>query len=798
MEIKRCLLTKTTNENSTFAIYPKTSADLVDMGQEEDAITVKERFEQIEDDGIWDNKTFTYTKMYPKVEGCGDEENHPNIDDFGGGWWDQVKGNNVGSVYTPLIQHQRRLIETPNMNEAGVKTSLPKRVAPTLRIQNYLTYNHKGFLTNITNNNIKEYDAENICRIVNEYHELIADGKVLSTNDKATPNFTPVGIFSHNRFKGPAGMCALFGRVKDVYYTNEELQIPGTNPPEYYPASKSCAAGFYVQRLSNYNQGRKGVSYSIALETWTENLAQEDGLLGTEGYYGDEELLKDRDAFNYKTWTCGYHLIGSGRRPITAGIFIEGTTTAKEVYNNNIGNSSLINKDVRDVNGDLLTYNGMVSSAPDETTYTRKTIQNGMYNGILIGSSAMLVGGKPSPNTVGINMASWTKVDNKKRYGYSAIRIGYAPRFLSARGPAYFEAPAFKFLNRNGNMPVAITCRKTPYIDPDDSSNIRYYRPSLIFKQGADVNSNNIDDVGLERPNDEPVAYMAYNPVPSDEYFVIKSNNSLKFVVNNTFNTIQNNNNLESDDNEPDDDDDRVEKNYHAVYKYQNDKYFGNLIKRENDLKENQGIGPTSYPTLGSDKYPWQTIYLSSSPMIQVGNNIYSHSTISDNNNDFKSVISINDHNEPYFANGNKIMKAWDSISISDLAKCVYTVKRTNNPDTYDNKPHFLLNVEALRSALSSVNSINSYSFIQNTYDIGDNDGSPSAYSVDYNQIFLLEMIYNRVKNINRDKLLTNITNVIGEINDIGTDSNGNINNNIIAKLNNLETRIIALENAQN
>ena len=41
-------------------------------------------------------------------------------------------------------------------------------------------------------------------------------------------------------------------------------------------------------------------------------------------------------------------------------------------------------------------------------------------------------------------MASWSQ---SKFYGYAAIRIGYAPRFLTGRGPAYFEAPSFKFLN---------------------------------------------------------------------------------------------------------------------------------------------------------------------------------------------------------------------------------------------------------------------------------------------------------------------------------------------------------------
>ena len=144
MEIKRCLLTKTTND-STFAIYPKTSADLVVLDQN----TEEKLIDRLNNNGIWQNKTFY---QGPKVAKGTVGAGNPNIDiaNIGGSWWAQTKGGNYGTAPS-LIVHQRRLIEQKDNDNN-------RTVSPTIRLQNYITYNHNGNPT--TNNGVTTYKGE--------------------------------------------------------------------------------------------------------------------------------------------------------------------------------------------------------------------------------------------------------------------------------------------------------------------------------------------------------------------------------------------------------------------------------------------------------------------------------------------------------------------------------------------------------------------------------------------------------------------------------------------------------------
>ena len=732
MEIKRCLLTKTTNDY-TFAIYPKTSADLVVLDQN----TEEKLIDRLNNNGIWQNKTFYQGKMIPKgTIGAGDES--INIASIGGSWWAQTKGHNYGTAPS-LIIHQRRLIEQKDSN--GDRT-----VSPTIRLQNYITYNHDGNPT--TNNGVVTYTGEQMCRVTSALHETIADGEAWSSSDTYTPNFTPVAIISYNKFKGPVGMNAIFGRVKDVYYTDEELN--GNS------ASKSCAGGFYVTRLSNYSQGKNGTSYSIGIETWTDNQAQEDGLFGTQGYYGASDM------FSYKTWTCGYHLIGGGRRPITAGILINGSTASANVYQ--IGtdeNNDPIYTDLNDVNGNPL-YTGTTPS------YISKTLKNGMYNAIVIGGTSMAIAGKNSPNTVGINMASWSQ---SKFYGYAAIRIGYAPRFLTGRGPAYFEAPSFKFLNSNGDMPIGITAKegKSPYI---------------LFKTGATKE---------ERPNDIIRSKIAYYCASSDptnitnNYLTISSDNDIRFATKCAFGQ---NNIITDDDDQTINIYEKQDFDDAAVYKFKNDKFFGTLSNREKVSNKyissyNQNLRNRSYPVLGTEEYLWQTAFLKESPWVIADENVFDKYPSGEGKLSESSIIK------------------WGNIPMDECLYFRNDTESQHNTASSNRKIIFALTEQKITEAGAG---IAGKGYLRRVYDIGGKSGQyenevdkNSIYAIDYNQCFVIEGAYNRYKHKKHDESIESITTDITNIKQqVYEDSNSNIDTKLINRVKQLEIEIAAINNIIN
>ena len=203
------------------------------------------------------------------------------------GWWKQMQGDDKRD--DSIFVHKRQLVE--NFQN--------KEVSPAIVTQTLVSYSHDG--------------GENFTRMSNSYHELVVSGTANVSKDSVSPNFTPVGATVFNRAKGCVGVNGIIARVDDVHYSDSELGELG--------ASKSCGMGSIVSRRADYAQGKKGLSYSIGIESVVYNLAEEDGIEGTAGYFGNPDIWR------YDTWTNCLHLVGGSRRPITAGILINGKSS---------------------------------------------------------------------------------------------------------------------------------------------------------------------------------------------------------------------------------------------------------------------------------------------------------------------------------------------------------------------------------------------------------------------------------------------------------------------------------------
>lgn len=396
------------------------------------------------------------------------------------GWWGQVKGGD--KFDDTLIMHQRELVE--NFGN--------KEVSPFLATQTVIDYS----------DNV----GRNFTRMAGAYYEVIGDGSVWATTDHSTPNFTGLGCTCYNKFRGNVGMAAVIGRIEDVAYADEELGIEAddVNGTTGMGSSKSCAGGFMTTRRANYSQGRHNASYSIGVETYTLNAAEEDGVLGTEGYSGNDDFHR------FRTWINGYHCVGGGRRPATDGILINGFTTTVPI----------------DVNGNYTSDSNSVAK--------RVKIHNGFYNGITIGGSSMAIrhivevkdlNGNILPSyvtdgnsyeTVGINTASWSKSEGKN-YGFYLLKHGYSARILHSRGAALFEVPGAKFFNAGGDMPFAISALNTPYLDFKTGSESDY------FSNGTPI----------ERPTDITRARIGY--ISSSNVLNLSSDGVIKFNVARSF-----------------------------------------------------------------------------------------------------------------------------------------------------------------------------------------------------------------------------------------------------------------------
>ncbi len=441
------------------------------------------------------------------------------------GWWTQVQNGHTINVNgqdvldlgdkrkDSIIVHKRELSEN----------YLNLDVSPAIVTQTIVNYSNNG--------------GQNFTRMTSAYHEVIGQGTVSILGDEASPNFTPAGVSCYNKFKGNCGMNGIIARIDDVHYTDTELgispnDIDGTTG---LGTSKSCGMGAIVQRRSDYSQGRHHASYSIGIESVVYNFAEEDGVEGTSGYFGND------DDFSYKTWTNCLHLVGGSRRPITAGILINGKSSigvkvdadGMPVYDS-AGNV------LKDANG-----NDRVVATGDAG---KGCVRNGMYNGIVIGASAMRIRSVADRDangnlqydennnlkmtlgnshlTVGINTASWKE---NGAHGFTFLKAGYAPRILVSRGSALFETPGVKFLNPNGNMPVAISCvDEYTYKDDNNQTQTAHGTPYLDFKIGSDSDFYN-NSIPLERPTDTTRSRIGY--VSTSNSMNLSSDGSMKFNV---------------------------------------------------------------------------------------------------------------------------------------------------------------------------------------------------------------------------------------------------------------------------
>lgn len=397
------------------------------------------------------------------------------------GWWKQMQGDDKRD--DSIFVHKRQLVE--NFQN--------KEVSPAIVTQTLVSYSHDG--------------GENFTRMSNSYHELVVSGTANVGKDSVSPNFTPVGATVFNRAKGCVGVNGIIARVDDVHYSDSELGELG--------ASKSCGMGSIVSRRADYAQGKKGLSYSIGIESVVCNLAEEDGIEGTAGYFGNPDI------WSYDTWTNCLHLVGGSRRPITAGILINGKSSMDIKTDSN-------GKPVYDAQ-DKVIYDNGIARTYDHYEYVR----NGMYSGIYIGASAMRIRSVPvrtsngnlqydtngnilmtsgnSHLTAGINTSNWTENGS---HGFTILKAGYAPRILTSRGSALFEAPGVKFLNPDGYMPVAISANGTPYLD---------------FKTGDNSTFYDENDIPVERPEDVTRSRVGY--VQATNSMNLSSDGSMKFNV---------------------------------------------------------------------------------------------------------------------------------------------------------------------------------------------------------------------------------------------------------------------------
>ena len=413
------------------------------------------------------------------------------------GFWNEVKGGD--KFDDTAVIHARELSENFNNLE----------VSPAFASQTLVHYNPES------------QNGENFTRMSNAYHELIVDGEAIVPFDSSSPNFTAFGATAYNQAKGGVGVTAVTGRVQDMYIS--DVGNGGAN--------KTCGGFFAARRNAPYSQGHRGTSYSIALEAQMINASATAELTGTNEYYGNSDNLLG----HWDTWTNCLHLVGGGRRPINAGIMINGFT--QKYY----------------------------KDTPNEFT-----LRNGMYNGIIIGASAMQIrGGVPdgvdgdnnqlytsgnSHETVGINTANWTP----SKHGFYLLKHGYSGRILKANSAALFETDGAKFLNATDNMPFAISANGTPSLDFKTGTAADYF-----------VTENNVlTTIPKERPTDTTRGRMGYVSGSLN----ISSDGAVKIITSRDF----------SDSS----------------------------AETLNFTMSNNGFYPSSMVNLGSQNYFWENLYV--------------------------------------------------------------------------------------------------------------------------------------------------------------------------------------------
>lgn len=434
----------------------------IQVGTSEEAAyaEVLEKIDELQDtiDGLSDNAITT----------------NGEFDDTAG-FWGQVQNGHTGDLgdkrADSIIVHKRELSENfKNLD-----------VSPAIVTQTKVSYNPSSTT------------GENFTRMSSSYHELIVDGKAIVPNDGTSPNFTALGATAYNKAWGGIGATAVTGRVEDLYYSSAPTGYESAG------ANKTCGGFFAARRNSPYSQGHQGTSYSIALEAQMinapNNLNTYALITGTDEYPGNP----DNKIGKWDSWTNAFHEIVGGRRPVSAGIMINGFS--QKYY---------------------------------EGTNNEVTLRNGAYNAIVIGATSMQIrGGVPtgetdendnpiltdgnSHETVAINTANWTQA----KHGFYLLKHGYSGRVLKTNSSSLFETDGAKFLNATGNMPFAISANGTPYLD---------------FKTGTDTDyfiDGSAHIVPKERPTDTTRARVGY--VPTANLLNISSDGAVKFLTSRDF-----------------------------------------------------------------------------------------------------------------------------------------------------------------------------------------------------------------------------------------------------------------------
>ncbi len=276
-----------------------------------------------------------------------------------GGFWTQVSRNPTHVGYLRKQDYGAKATDSiiaDNNDNDDKFTILKNRLAYTANESSFTHIVHGPQIktqTEVEYNMTVPSKSFNFTRVLGAYHEGIGKGNYVCSSDNATGNFTVLAATASNKFAGNFGMTAITGRVWDA----KESEVPNI---KNNGASKSCAGYFPFTRRSKYSCG----GYMIGLETYCINNADES----------IEIPYTNSDSFNFTSWTAGYHCTGYAKgAPITVGILIDGSKTAKHSF----------------------------------------------WNGIVIGGSAMKINDTPGQiGTVGLSFASWHKYSDEQKKSY--------------------------------------------------------------------------------------------------------------------------------------------------------------------------------------------------------------------------------------------------------------------------------------------------------------------------------------------------------------------------------------------
>lgn len=225
--------------------------------------------------------------------------------------------------------------------------------------------------------------------VLGAYHEGTFKGYYNIQADENN-NFTVFGAVAKNE------MAGMFGSLAGLFYVSDAKEIE--NPLiETMGASKN--GGIYVQptRRAKYSSG----GYMFGYEAIFLNNSDDEAV--AIPYVNNDE-------FNFNTWTACHKVSARANgAPVSAGIFMSGSNTAK----------------------------------------------HGFWNGIVVGSSCFVINGDTNgpEGTVGINLASWRDAAG---WGDIGIKFRKANRHLYFREGAKVRSSHTRFMRDGGSCGVSI------------------------------------------------------------------------------------------------------------------------------------------------------------------------------------------------------------------------------------------------------------------------------------------------------------------------------------------------------